>query len=296
MIRQTQEQIESMKKRVASYKTADGFGVSDGENVLTTRYDDRIKNLEDKLDGLQLRFTDKHPDVIETKALLASLEKSRQAEIDEFLAEQSGEGEENNGQMNSQLSLEISKLQGTLASLQVKKQDLTTKIADLESKIDLVPQIEAELASLNRDYGITKSRYEELLSRRESADLSRRADVSAEEFQFRIIEPPLIPLNPAGPNRLVLYSLVLLVGFGAGIAMAFLVSQFSPVLLRGKQLLDMTDYPIWGTVTHLNIEHIRKVNRGRIVVFALSSGAIVLLYGGLMGAELMNINLPGLLS
>ncbi|RDV29183.1 chain-length determining protein [Alteromonas aestuariivivens] len=291
-IRQTQQQVESLKNQLSSTKAADGFAVTnEGDTVLRTRYDERIKALEEEMDRLKLRFTDLHPDVMETQALLDSLTQARQKEIDAFLSQDTSDSNEPVGELNRELKLEISRLESTIASLRVKEQDLERKIADLNSKIDLVPQIEAESASLNRDYGITKQKYEELLSRRESADLSRRADVSSEELQFRIIEPPLKPLKPSGPKRVLLYTGVLIVGFGAGIALAFLISQLSPVLIRAKQLSQITDYPVWGSVSHLNVKHIRNVNRTRVAVFALSSGVILALYGVLVGAEMMSINL-----
>lgn len=295
LIKQTNQQIDSLKNQLSrAKKTGDSFGVSnESESVLRTRYDERIKALEEQLDSLQLRFTEKHPDVIETKALLASLEKARQKEIDEFL--NASDGEENDdvpmSDLNQEIKLEISRHQSSVAALKVKEQDLQRRIKELESKIDLVPQIEAESASLNRDYDITKKKYEELLSRRESADLSRRADVSAEELQFRIIEPPLEPNTPSGPYRIVFYTLILLLSFGIGTGLAFLVSQFSPLLIRASQLQQVTDYPVWGTVTHLHIDKIKKSNRMRMGVFLLSSGTLVVIYGVLVGAELLNIDL-----
>lgn len=296
-IRQARQQIDSMRAQISSSKMADSFGVrNDSSSALQTRYDQRIKSLEDQLDSLMLRYTDQHPDVIETKQLLSSLEDARQEEIDQFLKEQGAEEGQPVGAYNSQISLEVSRLQSEIASLQVQEEDLKGKITELESKIDLIPQIEAEQASLNRDYGITKKRYEELLTRRESADISRRADVSAEEFQFRIIEPPLVPSEPSGPQRLMLYTLVLLIGFGVGVGIAFLLNQLSPVLVRARQLRELTDYPVWGTVTHLEIESIGKENKRRYVVFAASSLALVFIYGALMAAELMNLNLQGVLS
>ena len=293
-IRQTQQQAETLKKQISSAKQNDSFGVTNqDEPVLRTRYDERIKALEEELDRLSLRFTDLHPDVIETKALLDSLEKSRDQEIKAFL---SADGDEQNqplSELNREIKLEASRLESQIASLQVKETDLLRKITELESKVDLIPQIEAESSALNREYGVTKEKYEELLSRRESADLSRRADVSAEDLQFRIIEPPLLPKRPSGPNRLIFYTVVLVLGFGSGIGVAFLISQLSPILIRPKQLLNVSDYPIWGTVTHLNIEQINKTNRNRLLVFLLSSGTILAMYGALVAAEIMNMDLFG---
>ncbi|WP_026377205.1 XrtA system polysaccharide chain length determinant [Aestuariibacter salexigens] len=295
-IKQTQQQAASLKEQIASAKKAtDGLGVTDGADspALRTRYDERILGLEEQLDRLRLRFTEQHPDVIETQSLLDALYEARQKEIDAFLRDSADDDTPAPGSLNQELKLEVSRLESQIASLRVREDDLTSKIRDLEEKIDLVPQIEAEAAALNRDYGITQKKYEELLNRREAADLSRRADVSAEELQFRIIEPPLVPSRPSGPNRLLFYTGVLLVGFGAGIGLALLISQLAPVLVRAKQLANVSDYPILGTVTHLKLEQIRKQNRVRIAVFVLSSGLVVAMYGALVTAELMNIDLLG---
>ena len=131
------------------------------------------------------------------------------------------------------------------------------------------------------------------MSRKEAANLSRRADVSAEDLQFRIIEPPMLPTSPSGPNRIVLYTGVLILGFGAGIALAFLLSQLKPILVRPKQLLSLSDYPIWGTVSHFDKHSIKKRNRQRLAIFVLSTGAIIAIYSGLIAAEMMGIKVFG---
>ena len=293
-IKQTKQQVDSLKSQMAQKKSSDSFGVTNAdEPVLRTRYDDRIRGLEEQLDTLKLRFTDKHPDVIETKALLESLEAARTKEIDAFLNESDEDGTQPLNDLNREIKLEVSRYQSNLAALEVKETDVKAKIARLESKVDLIPQIEAENTALNRDYSITKGKYEELLSRKEAADLSRRAEVSSEELQFRIIEPPLVPKRPSGPNRLILYTAVLIIGFGSGIGVAFLVSQLNPILIRPKQLLQIADYPIWGTVTHLDLSEIKRKNRNRLLIFLLSSGSIVAMYAVLAAAEILNIHLLG---
>ena len=126
--------------------------------------------------------------------------------------------------------------------------------------------------------------------------MSRRADVSSEDLQFRIIEPPLFPKTPSGPKRILFYTAVLIVGFGAGIGVAFLLSQLSPVLVRPKQLLTLTDYPILGTVSHFDKKAIKKRNRNRLAIFLASTGTILMLYIGLVGAEIMGIKVMGVFS
>ena len=294
-IKETQQQINAMKSQTRQAQSAtDGLGVRNNgdEQVLTTRYDDRILALEGMLDDLRLRFTDKYPDVIEAQNLLEALKEARDKEIKAFLSQDTTN---NSPSMLTEgdrdLRLEIARLEGLLASLSVREKDKIDRVADLKSKIDLVPQIEAEGTALNRDYSIKRLKYEELLSLRESNDLTRRAEIESNDLQFRIIRPPLVADKPSGPPRIIFYTAVLIIGFGAGVGIAFLLNMLKPVLVRGQQLSNLTGYPIWGSVAHLDIVRLKERNKRRIVIFGLSSGAIFMIYIVLVIVDIMNIDL-----
>lgn len=295
LIAEIEQRTESLKGRLTgNRKSTDSFGVQSGsEPAITTRFDERILNAEARLDELKLRFTDQHPDVVETKQLIASLEESREREIEDFL---SSEDDDNNpvlSQFNQEITLEISRLEGEIASLRVREKAYVDNINELRSKIDLVPQIEAEGLAKNRNYAIIKEKYEELLSRKEAADISQRAKISSEELQFRIVKPPLVPPEPTGPNRFIYYSGVLIAGFSAGIGIAFLLSQLTPILVRGQQLSYVTGLPVLGSVTHLNLTQIKKKQRLHLALFLISTGILLFLYAVLVAADVMNIDLIG---
>jgi polysaccharide chain length determinant protein (PEP-CTERM system associated) len=293
-IKETEQQIASLASETDGKKTqVDDFAVrqSDSQSSLTTRYDERIKTLEENLDKQMLRYTELHPDVIETKNLLNSLLASRKQEIEEYLSAEGGEGTDQIGSIASELKLEMSRLESQIASMRVREDEYSTKIEKLKQKIDLVPQVEAERVALDRDYEITQRKYLELLSRKESSELAQKADVSNEDVQFRVIDPPISPQSASGPNRLLNYTVVLILGFAAGLGLAFLISQLNPVLIRGSQLTAMTSYPVLGVVSHLNKAHIKKVNRSRLLVFLFSSILIVGMYGILMSAEILHFDI-----
>lgn len=294
LIRETEQQSNTLKSRLTrDRKASDGFDVQGGNSapVITTRYDARIISLEEKLDALKLRFTEQHPDVIESQALLDSLQASREKEIEAYMNQDNDDDSPMMSQLNQEISLEISRLEGKIASLRVREANFVAKIEDLRTKIDLVPQIEAEGISKNRNYNIVKQKYEELLARKEAANLTRSAEISSDDLQFRIIKPPLVPMAPSGPNRILFYTGILVLGFGTGIALAFLMSQVKPILVRGQQLTNITGYPIWGVVTHLDLDKIRRKNKFRMAFFVISTGAIIFMYGILIAADIMNVDL-----
>jgi polysaccharide chain length determinant protein (PEP-CTERM system associated) len=238
-----------------------------------------------------LMYTELHPDVLEANNLLDSLLASRKLEIEEYLSSNDGEKPEQIGSIVSEIKLEMSRLESQIASLRVRETDYINKIETLKEKIDLVPQIEAEQTALNRDYEVTQRKYDELLARKEQADLAQKADVSAEDIKFKVVDPPLAPKTASGPNRLLLYTITLVMGFAAGLGLAFLISQLNPVLLRGSQLTSFTSYPVLGVVSHLNRIYIKKINRSKLLIFLSSSSLIVGLYGVLMSAEIMKFDI-----
>ncbi|MBT0585659.1 XrtA system polysaccharide chain length determinant [Alteromonas oceanisediminis] len=294
-IAEVQQQINALKERLEAINSAtnltDGLN-QDNSRIVQTQFDSRIDSLRAKLDELQIRYTDLHPDVIKTRNLLETLEKQRDAEVKSYIDKISNDPAaiSSDNPFAQQLALELSRLEGELVSLQVRKTDIDAIISDLTDKIDQVPLVEAELTALNRDYGITKDKYEQLLSRRESAAISRSADVSNDDIKFRVIVPPRLPTSPSGPKRLLFYTAALLFGFGSGFGLALLISQLSPVVLSANTLNRVTDIPILGHVTHTEIDAIKKDDRLRIFIFALSCLTIFSLYIALMAIELLNID------
>jgi polysaccharide chain length determinant protein (PEP-CTERM system associated) len=294
-IKETEQQIAALSNQINATKpSADGFAFrsSEAETGLTTRYDNRIETLEGNLDLLMLKYTELHPEVVEVNNLLDSLTRLREQDIEDYINSNTDTtGADRIGSIASALKLEMSKLKGQIASLMVREANFINKIDFFKQKIDLVPQVEAERTALNRDYQITQKKYLELLSRKEQSTLSQRADVSSEDVQFKVIDPPTTSQTPSGPNRLMSYSIVLLLGYAAGLGLAFVISQLNPILVKASQLTTLTSYPILGSVSHLNKAHILKIKRTRLMVFLLSSGIILGVYGMLIAAEIMRFNI-----
>ncbi len=294
-IKEVTQQISTLEQKLSSSKPqASGIGVgpADSEAALSTPYDARIDALQQQLDQLKLRYTDFHPDVIETTNLLNAIVAQRDKEIDAYVSqlEESGIVVTGDNPFSSELSLEISKLDGQLASLKVRQADYASKIEIQQSKLDQVPLVEAELTALNRDYGITQQKYEDLLSRRESATLSTQANVSDDDVKFRVIEPPRLPLKPSGPKRILFYTITLFAGFGLGMGIAFIISQLVPVVVRASQVTAMTGVPVLGTVSHINIDKVKRENRIRLFVFIASSSTIFLIFLSFVALDILGIN------
>jgi hypothetical protein len=142
------------------------------------------------------------------------------------------------------------------------------------------PEVEAQLAQLNRDYEVNRENYQKLVERRESARLSGNLSSATDMLTFRVIEPPTAPNVPSGPNRLRLFSLVFAAALAAGLAAAFLLSQLRPTFLSQTALRDATGLTILGSI-NMNWTGEQTVRRKRRL-YALSAAVLVLF--GIYGA------------
>ncbi|NQZ25349.1 MAG: chain length determinant family protein [Colwellia sp.] len=245
------------------------------DSSIQTTYDNRITELEVQLDTLKLRYTDRHPDVIEVSRNLAHLNKLRSAEIDNYLEQNS----ENSGSLNrlsanpviQEVQIQVNQLENLIASLNVRADNYRQRIIELESSVHTIPEIEAELVALNRGYSITKEKYEQLLSRKETAQLAQQADETTDKIQFRTLDPPRIASKPSGPKRYVLFAFVTVIGFGVGIALSLLMSQLNPVATSTAQLSKATGVPIFGVISANENLGLHKWHQKKTLIFVCSN-------------------------
>lgn len=291
LVAQTQLEVQELEVRQANLRRdiQNLSSMSRDGRAPETQFDARISEGKARLDELKMRFTDNHPDVIEVSRLIERLEKQRDDEL-ALIREASGANGDRSALMQStlyeNLVTTLSQLDGEIASRKLRIKSIQENIESLRSQLHLIPQIEAEYAALNRDYEINKSNYEELLARRESAEMARKVDASESQSQFRVIEPPRVPLEPSGPKRVLFYTIVLFMGVAAGIAIAFLRNLISPVLSNPLQLKAIADFPIFGIISHIDKAAIVRQNRLHLLFFVILSGMLFMAYLVLIGNEI----------
>jgi len=185
----------------------------------------------------------------------------------------------------SQADAELAEVRGQISAQE-------QAIGGLRSRMDAIPQVEAELAQLNRDYQVNKAQYDQLLQRLESARISQRADQSTGDVKFRVIDPPTVPVVPSGPERILLSALVLLASLGAGIGFALLLQQIRPVFSTKDTLRQVTGLPVLGSVTAAVLHSFVPWYRRQT---ALVGGALAALLAAFLLNLLLQQNLRGML-
>ncbi len=237
-----------------------------------------LGDAEQTLQQLQLRFTDKYPDVVAARNLVAALRGAGADPGSRTSAAAASRGRSVPNPIYEQLKVRLVDTESALASLQRQAGDAEREARDLAEIARGAPGVQAQYINLNRDYDVLRKNYDELLARRESMRLGAAANDEADEVKLRIVDAPQVPTIPVGPKRLLLTIGVLLAGVGAGIGLVFLSVQidssfFSVQDLRGIGL------PVLGGVS------LRERRKGRrrysgLVGFAASIGSLFVVFGG----------------
>ena len=283
---------EAEQSRTAIKQQIDGGEPSSmvedtASTVSNPEIDARIQELNKNLDALRLNFTDQHPDVISTKRLIAKLEERKKAEAK--LNIRNADPGKNYSPMLQQLNVALAEAESRVAAMKARVEEYSSRYSHMKSMSNAVPEVEAALAQLNRDYEVNKSNYEKLVERREAAKMSGEMDTTSELVTFRIIDPPTTPQLPTGPNLVRLFSLVLLGAIASGIGIALIISQIRPTFHTQNSLREITGRPVLGTVAMIWTE--QEIIKQKREIYALSISLLFLLalYGILMAKAVQRI-------
>jgi len=236
-----------------------------------SEYDTRLEAQRKQLDELLRRYTDQHPDVVAAKRLIASLEEDRRRDLDsrrQAAAKTPATASPAANQGRQQIRLALAQSEAEVASLRVRAGDMQARLAQLRASANRVPQIEAEMAQLNRDYEVVRGAYQTMVSRREKAALSEEVDATR-GAQFQVIDPPRTAPQPVFPNRMALTGMVVALALAAGVAATFLTAYLLPTFSNAKLLGEMTGRKVLGSVSM--VMSVDAMRRARVEKFGFAS-------------------------
>jgi len=95
---------------------------------------------------------------------------------------------------------------------------------------------------------------------------------------FNIIDPPAAEFEPVSPKRMLLLAVVLMLGLGAGGAMAFIIHQLNPVFHDAKTLREVTGRPVLGVVSMTWLERHKIRRRVDFSSFAMASTSLIAVF------------------
>lgn len=270
---------DALKRELANEDPQLPFDMTaNGQPAPPSEIDVRIEAQKKQLDELLRRYTDEHPDVIGTRRTIAMLERQKKQQQEADARSGKPRGNAATSPVYQKIRVSLADAEANVASLRTQLAEEQRRLSETRATAGKVPEVEAELAQLNRDYDILRKNYDELVARRESASLGVKIDQSAQLADFRIVDPPRVSPKPVFPNRLLLAALTLVASIAAGMAVAFGLTQAFPAFHAPKDLRELSGRPVLGSVS-MHVDAVMKLAQRRdLKAFAGAASLLVVLH------------------
>lgn len=274
----------------------------------------RLAALRQELTALQTTYSDKYPDVISTKEQIRLLElRVAQEDKKAAAAQKEAAASPKTGAAPNRASRDL-RLAATnpyvlslmqqqdQAAVEVKATaeeigSLNRQLLLVQRRLESTPKREAELATITRDYETTRDTFRSLLAKRSEADITSNLEQGAKGEQFRVIEPARSPDRPAGPNRLRLLMVGLVLALGAAGAAVIVAEQIDTSYRRADEVRDTAGVPVLSTIPRIVTDADRTAaRRQRGLAVAATAVALVLVVGGSFVVAHDNQSLVSMLS
>jgi protein tyrosine kinase modulator len=196
-----------------------------------------LSRLRTEKANLLLRFTPQHPDVIkinrDISAAEATLERLRAVAATEKnssaapavpqIARKSDADVDNPAMAQVRSQLEANRVE--INNLLKDEKQLKASMAQYQDRLNLTPVREQQLTGLLRDYDLMKQDYADLVNKEMQSQLATSLEKNQGGRQFRLIDPPSLPVVPTSPNRFKVNLGGLAGGAAFGLLLAFLMEM-----------------------------------------------------------------------
>ncbi|HFD14227.1 MAG TPA: polysaccharide biosynthesis tyrosine autokinase, partial [Epsilonproteobacteria bacterium] len=208
----------------------------------------------------------------------------------------------------------IHSVENLMETIEKQKKLLSTSIGKQKAVLSDLPESERQYKELERTFKMNESMNTYLLKMKAEAEMIKASTVS----KNRVLDHALLPTAPIKPKRKMIIIIGALLGLILGLAWVFLLAFLDDKIKTEDEIKRMVDFPIVGTVPHMEEENkiwdeaIKIFNapksvfseafrnlRSNLHVLSQNEGAKIILLTSTVGEEgktTLSVNLAGIMS
>lgn len=269
--------LDQLQLRLAGTPKTKTIGIGGGFSGPTSAQQ-RLQDLLVNRDTLRQQYTDSHPDVIAIERLIVQARKDAR-----------GGGRTGGGRSIVQENVVYDQLQEQINNVDLQLNQINARaeisqrtVNELRDILERQPAIQQELALMETTYKQVFSDLKQRETDLKNVDVIISVGEKTNLIDFKTIEPPIVPIRPIGPNRLLLFLGVLFASLAAGVGVAFLRIQLSDTFPTLAHLREIFDLPILGSVSQVAMSGQRAVSFIRNFAWAGAMVSLFLMFGGLI--------------
>jgi len=292
-VSERQQTLNDTKKRLIELKDrfsmAQDIQASRGAIQPETEALSILEQMKQQLVNLQSRYTERHPDIIRLKRIIAEHE-TKTENISENNSGESSASQPMDRQKLMKLAYmnQTKEIKGEIKTLTEELSELQNQINIHEKRVESTPKREQELMSLRRDYQNIQSAYSSLLSRKLEAEIAVNMERKQKGERFRILDSARLPQKPISPDMKRLFMLAMAAGLGIGGGLIFLLEYFNTSFRMPEDVESYLGLSVLATVPEIYQSKDLKKNRlhqalsifSIMIAFILFAGFAVLTLKG----------------
>jgi len=263
-----QEQIAARTEIISQQIIASASTSSQDNNRLNS-----VEQIQAKLQSLQHRYTDNHPEVKRLKKLLKNLEnkKNTPEAINQTVQDP----------QIKELKQQLENIEFNLNRLNNERITLGKKIKQYEAWIVAAPVREAEWAALTRDYEQLNEHYQRLVTQNLRAVSAQSLEKQLQGSKFKIVDPAHFPEKPMTHDFKKILFLAIIIGSGIGVAFSYSLESLNTSFKDPADLETSIEVPVICALPVVLTK--REILKKQLFTFTITS--FLLLFGAaILGA------------
>jgi succinoglycan biosynthesis transport protein ExoP len=168
-----------------------------------------------------------------------------------------------------------------IAKHKEEAQRLAKMVGSYRGKLDAIPVREQEIASLTRDYEMSKTHYSQLLDKELSAETSTQLEIRQKGEKFEVLDAALPAERPTSPKRLLINGGGAIAGLVLGLLLALATELLGMSIIAAQDITDTCSVKVLGVIPNIQTQHDKLTHR-RLVVAGASATFAMLIFGAVL--------------
>ncbi|WP_171444139.1 GumC family protein [Myxococcus xanthus] len=238
-----QLQTKSEELRVAEGRRSDLARARNAVDSEAGRLEAAENGLTRSLVNARTTWTEDHPEV-----------KRLQTELDGMSARR----KEAEGRLWAERA-ERARVATLIGNIQQEIQDLQKQAEAYQGRLNNTPRWAHELAVMNRDYEIARTKYQSVVSRKVEAEIAQELEAKSAKSLFNVISPAGVPATPARPDRMAGMLIVFLLALGLGVLTGAVLEMRDDSLRDGTEVRQRLTLPVLAVVPEMQGKTERRI-------------------------------------
>ena len=209
---------------------------------------EQLRQERERLAALRDRYSDNHPDIMNSEAAIGKLESQLAATNPRSSIRP--EIADNPAYILIKTQLQAVDLE--IGSQIQKKRELQSTIVEHEDLLRKAPRVEMHYEALLRTYNNAKAKHTDLQGKLRAAEVAADIEQGMTGQRFTLLEPPLFPIDPEPRNRVSLLFLGLLVALGVGAGLVAIAEFMDNSIRSAGNLEKIIGAPPLAVIPYLN--------------------------------------------